>query len=131
MTEAFIRMHADDRFEVYSAGLEASELHPLAERVMEEIGLPLTGHRSKSTREFLGRLPVHHLVIVCERTERECPKLFPGAAHQYSWPFLDPAAVEGSPEAKLNAFREVRDGIERRILEWLRDPKVGRIGDRV
>ena len=130
MAEALIRKYAGDRFDVYSAGLEASEIHPLTERVMDEIGLPLTEQRSKSAREFLGKLAVHHLIVVCERTERECPELFPGAAREYSWPFLDPAEVEGSVDLKLAAFREVRDGIERRILEWLRDPEVGRVGVR-
>ena len=127
MAEALLRRHGGERFDVYSAGLEASEIHPLAMRVMEEIGLPLTKQRSKGAREFLGKLVVHHLIVVCERTERECPKLFPGAARQYSWPFPDPVAVAGSLETRLASFREVRDGIERRVLEWLRDPEVGLI----
>lgn len=130
MAEALLRRHDGGRFNVESAGLEASEIHPLTVRVMEEIGLSLTEHRSKSAREFLGRLAVHHLIIVCERTERECPKLFPGAARQYSWPFPDPVGVDGTVEARLAAFREVRDGIERRVLEWLRDPEVGLVGVR-
>ena len=130
MAEALLRRHGGGRFDVYSAGLEAAEIHPLAQRVMEEIGLPLTEQRSKTAREFLGTLAVHHLIVVCERTERECPKLFPGAARQYSWPFPDPVAVGGSLETRLAAFREVRDGIERRILEWLRDPEVGLVGAR-
>jgi arsenate reductase len=130
MAEAPFRKHCGTRFDVYSAGLEASEIHPLAARVMEEIGLPLTEQRSKDARGYLGRMAVHHLIVVCARTERECPKLFPGALRQYSWPFPDPVAVEGALDARLAAFREVRDGIERRILEWLRDPEVGLIGVR-
>lgn len=130
IAEALLRQHGGERFDVYSAGLEASEVHPLAMHVMEEIEVPLTGQRSKDAREFLGRLAVHHLIIVCERTERECPKLFPGAVRQYSWPFPDPVAVDGPIEVRLAAFREVRDGIERRILEWLRDPEIGLVGSR-
>jgi ACR3 family arsenite transporter len=64
MAEALFRKHCGTRFDVYSAGLEASEIHPLAARVMEEIGLPLTEQRSKDAREYLGRLTVHHLVVV-------------------------------------------------------------------
>jgi arsenate reductase len=101
-----------------------------AVRVMEEIALPLTEQRSKGACEFLGKLAVHHLIVVCERTERECPKLFPGAARQYSWPFPDPVAVEGPLETRLAAFREIRDDIERRVLEWLRDPEVALSGAR-
>ena len=130
MAEALFRKHCGTRCDVYSAGLEASEIHPLASRVMAEIGLPLTGQRSKDAREYLGRLAVHHLMVVCARTERECPKLFPGAVRQYSWPFPDPVAVEGSLETRLAAFREVRDGIEQRILDWLSDPDVGFVGAR-
>jgi arsenate reductase len=130
MAEALLRRHAGARFHVYSAGLEASEIDPPAARVMHEIGVPLAGHRSKSAREYLGRLAVHHLIVVCERTERECPKLFPGAARQYSWPFPDPVAVLGCDEDRLDAFRRVRDGIESRILEWLDDPAVGLVGVR-
>jgi len=119
IAEAFLRKHAGERFEIYSAGLEPSEIHPLTHRVMEEVTLSLAGHRSKSVREFLGKLTAHHLIIVCERTERECPKLFPGTLRHHFWPFPDPAVGGGSAEDQLKAFRSVRDGIERRILEWL------------
>lgn len=124
MTEAFLRAYGGDRFAVYSAGLEAAGIHPLTHRVMEEIGLPLTGHRSKDAREFLGKLAVHHLIVVCDRTEPECPKLFPGATHQHFWPFDDPVEIQGSLEAWLLAFRTVRDAIERRVQEWLRSSEV-------
>ena len=69
------------------------------------------------------------VVTVCD-SANECPKLFPGAMHQYSWPFPDPVAVDGTLDTRLAAFREVRDGIERRILAWLRDPDVGLVGAR-
>ena len=130
MAEALFRRHCGARFNVYSAGLEASEIHPLAVQVMDEIGLPLTDQRPKDAREFLGKLAVHHLVVVCEQTERECPKLFPGAARQYSWPFPDPVAAKGTVEKRLAAFRRVRDDIEDRIILWLRDPDLGLLGVR-
>ena len=62
---------------------------------------------------------------MAEGWARKLHGVFPGAARQYSWPFPDPVAVEGTIDARLGAFREVRDDIERRILEWLRDPQVG------
>lgn len=130
MTEAFLRKLDGDRFRIFSAGLVASEIHPLTHRVMEEVGIPLTGQHSKSTREFLGKLAVHHLIIVCERTERECPKLFLGAARRHSWPFPDPVVVEGSTNVKLVAFREVRDAIRRRAVDWLSDMEPGSVGNR-
>jgi arsenate reductase len=122
MAEAFLRKHGGGRFVVYSAGLHPTEIHPSTRQVMAEVGLTLEGQHAKPVRDFLGKLAVHHLVIVCERTERECPKLFLGALRRHFWPFPDPAAIEGVPERQLAAFREVRDGIERRVLEWLRNP---------
>ena len=120
MAEALIRKHGGG-FNVYSAGMDPSVIHPLTVRVMKEVGLSLEGRHSKGVREFLGRLTVHHLIIVCERTQRECPKLFPGALNSHFWPFPDPAAVEGSLATKLAAFREVRDGIEDQVLNWVRN----------
>ena len=122
MAEVFLRKHGADRFEVHSAGMEATKIHPLTLRVMEEIGIPLEGQRSKGAREYLGKLTVHDLIVVCARTERECPKLFPGALNRHFWPFPDPAAVNGPLDEKLAAFRDVRDQIERRVLEWLDEP---------
>jgi len=122
MAEAFLRKDGSDRFDVHSAGLEPTEIHPFTHRVMAEVGSPLAGHDAKSVRGFLGKLAVHHLIIVCERTERDCPKLFLGALRRHFWPFVDPAAIQGDPDIQLRAFREARDGIERRVLEWLRDP---------
>ena len=130
MAEAFLRKHGGAGFRVYSAGMEPTEIHPLAARVMDESGVPLGGQRSKGVGEYLGKLAVHDLIVVCARTERECPKLFPGALNHHFWPFPDPAAVEGPIEKKLAAFRDVRDRIGRRVLEWLEttdgDPKRGR-----
>lgn len=123
MAEAFLRRFAGDQFEVFSAGLEEAEIHPLTHRVMAEAGFPLTGHRSKAAREFLGKLHVHHLIVVCERTEQECPKLFPGASALHSWPFSDPVRVEGPPDVRLAAFRDVRDAIKWRVLAWLDEPR--------
>src|SRR5207342_1749488 len=60
MAEALLRRHAGDRFEVYSAGLEPKGIHPLTIRVMNEIGIPLEGHRSKSIDEFLGKVSVRY-----------------------------------------------------------------------
>ena len=123
MAEGFLRKHGGDRFQVHSAGMEATKIHPLTVCVMEEIGVPLEGQRSKRVREYLGKLAVHDLIVVCARTERECPKLFPGALNHHFWPFPDPAAVDGPLDEKLAAFREVRDQIERRVLEWLNEPE--------
>jgi arsenate reductase len=118
MAEAFLRKHAGDRFEVHSAGLEPKGIHPCARQVMEEAGISLDGHRSKSLDEYFMKTHIGYLVTVCANAEERCP-FMPGARVHMHWPFEDPAAFEGTEKEKLAKFREVRDLIERRILAWL------------
>lgn len=120
MGEALLRAHAGARFDVYSAGLEPTgEVHPMTVRVLQEKGLDVSGHRSKSAKEFLGRLPVRYLITVCDAAAKNCPSVWPGMQERLNWPFPDPAAFEGTEEETLATFREVRDAIEARILAWL------------
>ena len=120
MGEAFLRKHGGDLFDVYSAGLEPTgEIHPLTVRVLEEKGIDLLGHRSKSAKEYLGKLPVRFLITVCDAAAKNCPSIWPGMQERLNWPFPDPAAFRGTEEETLAKFREVRDAVEARILEWL------------
>jgi arsenate reductase (thioredoxin) len=119
MAEAFLRKYAADRFAAYSAGLDPKpEIHPMARQVMVEAGIDLAGQYPKSTKEYLGRLPVRHLILVCAQAEKQCPRIFPGAMNRLFWPFDDPAA-EGSEQEGLEKFREVRDQIDHKIKAWL------------
>jgi len=120
MAEALLRRHAGDRFEVESAGLEPREIHPLARAAMAEVGLDLSSHRPKNVRDFLGKRHFGYLIILCAEAEAKCP-VFPGISFRLDWPFPDPAKAEGSEEERLNAFGQVRDAIEQRILAWLRE----------
>lgn len=121
MAEALLRKYAGDRFEVLSAGTEPREIDPYAKQVMAEAGLDLSSQRSKSVGEFLGKMTVGYLIIVCEKVEENCPITFPGFMYRMFWPFEDPVAFAGSEEQKLEKFREVRDRIESRIKLWLRE----------
>lgn len=118
MAEAFLRKYARDRFEVYSAGLEPTEIHPYTRQVMEEIGLDLSGHTVKSLEQYLGQVHFAYLITVCSRADQLCP-IFPGMGQRISWPFEDPAILEGTAEQKLAKFRQVRDQIDQRIQQWL------------
>lgn len=122
MAEALLRKHASDRFEVLSAGLEPTAVHPLTIRVLNEVGLDVSGHRSKGLDGILGKQTFQLAVFVCERTQKNCPHIFPFALQRLDWPFEDPAEAQGSEEEQLQKFRDVRDQIEARILEWLKDP---------
>jgi arsenate reductase len=120
MAEGFLRKYAGDRFEVHSAGLVPKGfIHPLAVRVMDESGVDLRGQSSKSLRPFLGRVKVDLVIFVCPPAEEGCPYLFPGCLRQLSWPFEDPAALEGTEEEQLAKFRRVRDQINEKIRGWL------------
>lgn len=120
MAEAWLKNHAGDRFEVYSAGYEPTDINPFTRRVMEEVGLDLSGQYSKGVKEYLGKINFAYVISVCARAEKICPTTFPSISRQrLFWPFEDPAAFEGTEEEKLAKFREIRDQIDRRILQWL------------
>lgn len=115
MAEAFLRAAAKGRFEVASAGSKpAGCVHPLAIKVMREVGIDISGNRSKHLSEFLNR-PVETVITVCGIAHEACP-VFPGQSNRYHWPFLDPAGATGSDEEKLAVFRRVRDQI-RQVFE--------------
>jgi arsenate reductase (thioredoxin) len=120
MAEAFLRTYAGDRFEVFSAGLEPQDIHPLTRKVMEEIDFDLSGQYSRDVVEFLGHAHFGYVITVCAQAESRCP-IFPGASIRLHWPFEDPAAFQGTEEQKLNKFREIRDQIRLQIESWLRE----------
>lgn len=120
MAEALLRHRAGYDFEAYSAGLDPTAVHPLTERVMGEIGVPLEGYRSKHVSEYLGRVGVDYAVILCRDTESYCPRLWPFVLREVlSWPFPDAAAVRGSEQTRLDTFRRVRDEIDEKIHHWI------------
>jgi len=121
MAEAFLRSYGGDDYEAFSAGFAAREINPLTVQVMEERGFDLAGQHAKDLGEYLGKVHFGYLVNMCERTEPGCPKTFPGMGTRLDWPFEDPAAFEGTQDERLGKFREVRDAIEGRVREWLRD----------
>ncbi len=119
MAEALLRVRAGGAYEAHSAGMEARGIHPLAIQVMDEIGIDIRGQRSKSVREYMGRIVFDDAIIVCRRAEPHCPTLVADARRSQRWLFDDPAQVTGSDAEKLAAFRVVRDQIDARIQLWL------------
>jgi arsenate reductase (thioredoxin) len=119
MAEALLRHYAGDRFEVLSAGLAPTEVHPLTRRVLTEIGLDPRGLRAKGLDAFLGKVSVQYAIIVCNQAQETCPRVYPFALQTLYWPFRDPTQAEGSKEQCLQTFREVRDQIDARLRAWL------------
>jgi len=117
MAEGLLRHEAGDRFEVFSAGTAPSRIRPEAIAVMAEIGLDISGHRSKSVSEFVGQ-NLDFVITVCDNAKETCP-VFPGVIKRLHWSFEDPAAVEGSEEVRKASFRRIRDQIHGRIMVFL------------
>lgn len=112
LAEGILRAAAGELLEAQSAGSEpAGYVHPLAIRVMKEIGIDISGHRSKHVSEFLQQ-PIETVITVCGKADQACP-MFPGQASRYHWGFDDPAKAAGSEEEKLAVFRRVRDEMKR------------------
>jgi arsenate reductase len=109
MAEGLLRHDAGDRFEVESAGTKPGQVRPEAIAVMKELGIDISGHRSKSVDEFAGR-SFDYVLTVCDNAKESCP-IFPGHANRLHHSFEDPAAVQGSEEHRLGVFRRVRDEI--------------------
>ena len=108
MAEGLLKAAAVDFLEVASAGSDpAGYVHPMAIKVMAEIGIDISEQRSKSLSEFLDK-PVETVITVCGDSDEACPG-FPGDLQRYHWPFEDPGKAEGNPEEKLKVFRRVRD----------------------
>lgn len=115
MAEGLLRHDAGDRFDVFSAGTRPSHLRPEAITVMRELGIDISGHRSKSVDEFAGQ-PFDSVVTVCDNARETCP-IFPTGTPTIHHSFEDPAAIEGSEEQRLEAFRRVRDELRAWLCE--------------
>src|SRR5580698_5449239 len=107
MAEGLLRHDAGQRFEVFSAGTKPSSVRLEAIAVMRELGIDISGHRSKSVDEFANQ-QFDYVLTVCDHARESCP-LFPGKTVTIHHSFEDPAAMQGSDEERLAAFRRVRD----------------------
>jgi arsenate reductase len=115
MAEGLLRHDAGERFEVFSAGTHPGHVRPEAIAVMRELGIDISTHRSKHVDEFAGQ-PFDTVLTVCDNAKEGCP-IFPGQTTSQTTgqtrmihhSFEDPAAVQGSEEERLAAFRRVRD----------------------
>jgi arsenate reductase len=122
MAEGFLREKAGDRFTALSGGLEPGEaIHPMAVEVMKEIGIDIGNQHPKNLDRFLGREHIRYLIVVCDRAQQSCPRIWPGLAdeNRLYWPLDDPARAEGTEEERLAVFRRVRDELGAKIDQWL------------
>lgn len=115
MAEGYLRHIAGDRFDVFSAGTRPTGLNPNAVKAMSELGINITGSRSKSVDEFAGQ-EFDYVFTVCDNAKEACP-VFPGLGQRLHHSFEDPAAASADHQPEV--FRKVRDQIARWISEFV------------
>ena len=116
MAEGLLRHAAGDRFAVASAGTRPGRVRPEAVAAMLEIGIDISGHRSKSVEEFAGQ-SFDYVLTVCDNAKESCP-VYPGHGNRIHRSFDDPAAIHGSEEERLAAFRRVREEIRQYLRSF-------------
>jgi arsenate reductase (thioredoxin) len=121
MAEGLLRHLAGDRFEVHSAGTEATHIRPLAMQAMDEVGVDISGQESKTLDRYLDE-SFDYVVTVCDEANEACP-FFPGAKERLHWSFEDPSQAVGSEDERLAVFRRVRDAIREHIEQELVNKK--------
>ena len=119
MGEGLFREEGGSGYEVFSAGTKPSQVRPEAIAVMSEIGIDISGNRSKSVDAFAGQ-SFDFVVTVCDSARDNCP-VFPGATKRIHWSIEDPAAVQGTDEERLTAFRRIRDQLRERVKTFVRE----------
>ena len=116
MAEGLLRHDAADRFHVESAGTKPGKIRPEAIAVMRELGIDISGQRSKSVDEFAGQ-SFDYVLTVCDNAKETCP-VYAGHTNRIHQNFEDPAAVQGLEEERLTAFRKIRDQMRDYLKEF-------------
>jgi arsenate reductase len=119
MAEAFLNQVCGDLIEAHSAGLEPGRLNPIVVEAMREIGIDISGNKTKGVSDMIksGRT-FNYVITVCDETSAERCPVFPGLTKKLHWSFSDPSSFRGSREDILEKTRIVRDSIMRKIQEW-------------
>jgi arsenate reductase (thioredoxin) len=129
MAEGLLRHEASDRLEIYSAGINPTQVRDEAIDVMHEIGIDISGHRSKSVDEFTGQ-EFDFVITVCDNANDACP-VFPGKTQRLHWSLEDPASVQGSEEERKSAFRKIRNELQERISTLIRQVEQSASGQHI
>jgi arsenate reductase len=121
MAEAFLRKYGGESFETESAGLEPGKLNPNVVKVMQEVGIDLTGKPTQAVGDLYQAQKTYDAVItVCDKEAAERCPIFPGKVKRIAWSFKDPSSFKGSEEDVLQGTRLVRDEIEQQIKAFIR-----------
>jgi len=125
MAEGLVNHDRGEVWQASSAGTApAGYVHPLAVRAMAEVGIDISQQRSKGVDEFRG-VAFDLVVTVCDRAAENCP-IWLGYGQRVHLGFPDPSAATGAEEARLEAFRRVRDDMARTVLDYLQGVERGK-----
>ena len=119
MAEGLLRHETGNPYEVSSAGTHPSRVRPEAVAAMREIGIDISMHRSKSVEEFVNQ-EFDYVITVCDNAKEICP-VFPAKTKRIHWSIEDPAAVIGTDEQRVAAFRRIRDELRRRLMRFVQE----------
>jgi arsenate reductase len=117
MAEGLVNHYLAGKVAAVSAGVTPKEVNPRAIRVMAELGLDISHHRSKAVTEFEGQ-QFDLVITVCDSAKEQCP-FFPGAAQMLHVSFADPGQAQGTDEEIMAVFRRVRDEMRQQIVPLL------------
>ena len=119
MAEAFLGQACGDVFEAYSAGLEPGKLNPIVVEAMKEIGIDISGNKTKAVSDMVkSGKAFQYVITVCDETSAERCPIFPGITKRLHWGFPDPSSFPGTHDEKLAKTREVRDTIKKQVEAW-------------
>ena len=119
IAEGFLRTLTGDRFDVVSAGVEPSALNPLANEVMKEAGIDISGQKPKSVAQSV-KERFGHVIAICDIAKERSP-IFPFTLHLRHWSIVDPNNALGSPGQRTESFRRARDEIKDKVKEFIAD----------
>jgi arsenate reductase len=119
MAEAFLNRICSDEFEAHSAGLEPGKLNPVVVEAMREVGIDISGNKTKAVFDYIkSGKSFSYVITVCDETSAERCPIFPGMTTRLHWSFPDPSAFQGSHKDKLAGTRIVRDIIKAKVDAW-------------
>lgn len=122
MAEAFLNQLCPNYFEAESAGLEPGKLNPLVVEAMQELGIDISNHKTKSVDDMLRAGHIYsHVVTVCDGASAERCPMFPGAGQRLHWGFPDPSTLPGTHEERMVEVRKIRDMIRSQVQDWCAD----------
>ena len=124
MAEAFLNQYGEGLFTAESAGLEKGKLNPYVVKVMQEVGIDISGNQTKEVFDFFRQGKLFQAVItVCDAASAESCPVFPGVVKRLGWSFADPSTFTGTEEEILTQAREIRDEIKQAVLAFASDAK--------